>query len=184
MTSTILMEAITPTVLLGEPKAPGEGSYMRDQRTGDVPPTGACKDGRYGSKQEARRKKAPKDERLNRHHANSSSDFWENQELQGMRITRKIKGPKRYHSREEGDYYEDSLEESHHAKGSSSFQKKGGKEDQGQRKTTRKDNTHVLGGIGRKREDGRTTGRGDPRVIAMLQCYTMWLRCGRAVAGM
>ena len=116
------MEAITPTVLPGEPKAPGEGSYMRDQRTGDVPPTGACKDGRYGSKQEARRKKAPKDERLNRHHANSSSDFWENQELQGMRITRKIKGPKRYHSREEGDYYEDSLEESHHANGSSSFQ--------------------------------------------------------------
>ena len=86
------MEAITPTVLPGEPKAPGEGSYMRDQRTGDVPPTGACKDGRYGSKQEARRKKAPKDERLNRHHANSSSDFWENQELHGMRITRKIKG--------------------------------------------------------------------------------------------
>ena len=41
MTSTILMEAITPTVLPGEPKAPGEGSYMRDQRTGDVPPTGS-----------------------------------------------------------------------------------------------------------------------------------------------
>ena len=143
-------------------------------------PQEACKDGRYGSKQEAWRKKAPKDKRLYRHHVNSSSDFWEDQELQGTRI----KGPKRYHSREEGDYYEDSLDESHHANGSSSFQKKGGKEDQGRRKTTRKDNTHVPGGIGRKREDGRTTGRGDPRVIAMLQCYTMWLRCGRGVPAM
>ena len=81
-------------------------------------PQEACKDGRYGSKHEERREKAPKDERLDRHHANSSSDFWEDQELQGTRI----KGPKRYHSREEGDYYEDSLEESHHANGSSSFQ--------------------------------------------------------------
>ena len=99
------MEAITPTVLPGEPKAPGEGSYMKDQRTGDVPPTGRCKDGRYGSKQEAWRKKAPKDKRLYRHHAHSSSDFWEDQELQGMRFTWKIKGPKWYHSQEDGDYY-------------------------------------------------------------------------------
>ena len=101
-------------------------------------------------KEEAWRQKAPKDERLDRHHTNSSSDFWEDQELQGTRITLKIKGPKRYHSREDRDYYEDSLDKNHHANGSSSFQ-----EDQKLQKTgiTRRNEKWT-----RNLEEGTQTG--------------------------